>query len=342
MVFAGSLAISAAAEKVKVADCERDASLDVWAAADVKFCRSVMDEVFKKAGIEIERAAFDKNGLFSVSNAEVICSAFRTPALLKDYDFPIQPLGRMHFALYATPSRAMSMMTTKITDWPRMRVGYSPVSQGQNSNDDRTRYFEHAKLSPEYVEFPTSAGAVKALQDGEIDVLFLYTPFGKRPKGLVEVVPIGARNIYFGVRRDRPEILKKLAAAYRDVYIDRIELIDALREKLLGVPRPQKRVRIAAYSRGDLFSVSPDGERSGALELWAKTLCGHTRWTLDYVYGGYDESLSDVMSGRLDIIGGIGYAPTRRDKFLYPHTSIGMLRVFLWTHPGNAYKPGDP
>ena len=64
--------LSASAESVKVVDCERDASLDVWAAADVKFCRNVMDEVFKKAGIEIERAAFDKRGLFSVSNAEVI------------------------------------------------------------------------------------------------------------------------------------------------------------------------------------------------------------------------------------------------------------------------------
>ena len=334
--------LSASAASVKVADCERDANLDVWAAADVKFSRSVMDEVFKRAGVEIERTAFDKNGLFSVSNAEVICSAFRTSSLLKDYDFPLQPLGRMHFALYATPSRAMSMMSVKITDWPRMRVGYSPVSQGQAGNTDRVKYFEHANLSPEYVEFPTSAGAVQALQDGEIDVLFLYTSFGKRPEGLVEVVPIGARNIYFGVRRDRPELLKKLTAAYRDVYIDRIDMIDELREKLLGIPRPPKRVRLAAYSRGDLFAVSPDGERSGALEVWAKTLCGHTHWTLDYVYGGYDESLSDVMSGRLDMIGGIGYAPTRRDKFLYPHTSIGMLRVYLWTHPGNAYKPGDP
>ena len=285
---------------------------------------------------------FDKNGLFSVSNAEVICSAFRTPALFKDYDFPLQPLDRMHFALYATPSRAMSMMSTKITDWPRMRVGYSPVSQGQGGNNDRVNYFEHAKLSPEYVEFPTSAGAVKALRDGEIDALFLYTPIAKRPEGLVEVVPIGARNIYFGVRRDRPELLKKLTAAYRDVYIDRIDMIDALREKLLGIPRPQNRVRIAAYSRGDLFAVSPDGERSGALEAWAKTICSHTHWTLDYVYGGYDESLSDVMSGRLDMIGGVGYEPTRRDKFLYPHTPIGMLRVYLWTRPGNAYTPSDP
>ena len=334
--------LPAFAESVRVADCERDAKLDFWAAADVKFCRNVMDEVFRKAGVEAADVPFDANGIFSSSDAEVVCSAFRTPHLLKDYDFPLQPLGRMHFALYATPSRAMSMMSMKITDWPRMRVGYSPVSQGQIGNDDRTKYFEHAKLSPEYVEFPTSAGAVKALHDGEIDALFLYTPFGKRPEGLTEVVPIGARNIYFAVRKDRPELLGRLSAAYRDVYIDEIAKLDEWRQELLGIPRPNKRVRVAAYSRGDLFSVTPDGERSGALEVWAKTLCGHTRWTLDYVYGGYDESLLDVMSGRLDLIGGVGYAPTRRDKFLYPHTSIGMLRVFLWTHPDNAYRPGEP
>ncbi|MBR0056845.1 MAG: transporter substrate-binding domain-containing protein, partial [Kiritimatiellae bacterium] len=257
-------------------------------------------------------------------------------------DFPVQPLARMHFALYATPSRAMSMLSSKITDWPRMRVGYSPVSQGQRGNDDRTRYFEHAQLSPEFVEYPTSAGAVEALHNGEIDALFLYTPFGKRPDGLTEVVPIGARNVYFAVRKGNPDLLERLSAAYREFYVSEINTIDEWRDSRLGVPRPHKRVRIAAYSRGDLFEVSPDGERSGQLEYWAKTVCGHTRWTLDYVYGGYDESLSDVMNGRLDIIGGVGYAPMRRDKFLYPHTPIGMLRVYLWTHPNSAYKPGDP
>ena len=337
-----ALALPALAAPVKVADCERDASLDFWAAADVDFCRRVMDEVFAKAGVDAARADFDSNGIFRVEESEVLCSAFRTESLLGKYDFPLQPLGRMHFALYAAPSRAMSMLSTKITEWPRMRVGYSPVSQGQVSNDDRIRYFEHAHLKPEYVEFPTSAGAVEALHKGEIDALFLYTPFGKRPEGVVEVVPIGARNVYFAVRKDKPELLDKLSKAWREVYIDDIAKIDAWREELLGVPKPDKRVRVAAYSRGDLFAVTPDGERSGALEVWAKTICGHTHWTLDYVYGGYDESLSDVMDGRLDVIGGVGYAPTRRDRFLYPHTSIGMLRVYLWTHEGNSYVPGNP
>ena len=333
--------LAAAAETVKVADCVRNPDLDVWAAADVKFCRTVMEAVFKEAGLEPRRSTFDADGMFVTSNAEVIASAFRTEALLKDYSFPLQPLGRMHFALYATPDRAMAMMSTKISEWPRMRVGYSPVSQGDAG--DRKRYFDSARLSPEYVEYPTSAGAVQALRNGEIDVLFLYTPFGKRPKGLVEVVPIGARNVYFAVRNDHPELMKKLGRAYREYYIDHIDKIDALRTELLGIPKPPKRVRVAAYMRGDLFNVTPDGEKSGSLEMWMKSLCGVTRWTPDFVYGGYDESIADVKNGRLDMIGGLGFDASRRNDFLFPHTPIGMLRVYLWTHPENTqYKAGDP
>ena len=327
--------------RAKVADCVRDPNLDFWAAADSKFCTAVMGDVFKCAGVTIDRVPFGKDGFVGVTNAEVICSAFRTSELLESYDFPVQPIGRMHYALYATPERAMSMMSVRITDWPRMRVGYSPVSQGQNN--DRNEYFEHAKLSPTFVEYPTSAGAVEALRKGEIDTLFLYTPYGKRPEGLVEIVPIGARNVYFAVRKDKPELLKTLARAYRDCYIDHIDQIDKWRQELLGVPKPLKRVRIAAYVRGDLFTVTPDGDRSGALEMWLKSICGITRWTPDFVYGGYDESMADVKSGRLDLIGGLGFDSSRRDDYMYPHTPMGMLRVYLWTHPSSKqYKPGEP
>ena len=340
--IAAAFAAAAYASPIRVADCERDADLDFWAAADNDVCVAIMEDVFAAAGVETERVPFGEDHLMDFSKVDVICSAFRTEHILKDFLFPLQPLGRMHFALYATPSRAMELMSTKITDWPRMRVGYSPVSQGQISNDDRVRYFEHANLSPTYVEFPTSAGAVQALHDGEIDALFLYTPFGKRPEGVVEVVPIGSRNVYFAVRRDNRELFEKLSKAYRDCYIDHIDKYDELREKFLGISKPQKRVRVAAYSRGDLFEVSPDGERSGALEIWLKSILGHTHWTLDYVYGDYDQSLADVQSGRLDLIGGIGFAAWRREQFRYPHTPMGMLRVYLWTRPNSKYKPGEP
>ena len=336
------LALPASAESVKVADCERDPQLDFWAAADNVFCRKLMDGVFKAANVEIERLEFGEDHIMDVSNADVICSAFRTKKLLQDFDFPTQPLGRMHFALYATPSRAMELMSRKITEWPRLRIGYSPVSQGQISNDDRTRYFEHARLSPTYVEFPTSAGAVQALHDGEIDALFLYTSFGKRPEGITELIPIGSRNTYFAVSKKKPQLLKKLAKAYRERYITNIDEYDELRKKYLGVPKPQKRVRVAAYSRGDLFEVSPDGAHSGAFEAWMRSIVGHTHWEVDYVYGDYDESLADVLDGRLDMIGGLGYTTTRRDKFFYPHTPMGMLRVYLWARPDSPYKPGEP
>ena len=184
---------SASAESVTVVDCARDPALDVWAASDAKFACLVMEDVFKAAGVEPRRVGYRADGMSDTSNAVVVCSAFRTERLCRDYEFPLQPLGRMHFALYATPARAAKMLSTKITDWPRMRVAHSPVSLGQGR--DRERYFEHATLNPEYVEYRTSAGSVQALRDGEVDLVFLYTPEKKRPEGLVEVVPIGSRNV---------------------------------------------------------------------------------------------------------------------------------------------------
>jgi len=342
LLVAALALLQLAAETLRVVDCERDTQLDFWAAADNEFCRAVMDDVFKSAGVTTERVGFGDDHLADLSKADVVCSAFRTQKLLEDFDFPLQPLGRMHFALYATPSRAMELMSTKITEWPRLRIGYSPVSQGQATNDDRIKYFEHARLAPTYIEIPTSEGAVQALHNGEIDALFLYTPFGKRPDGVVEVVPIGSRNVYFAVRKGKPQLLKKLSKAYRECYIEHIDRYDEWREKYLGVSKPQKRVRVAAYSRGDLFEVTPDGARSGALEVWLKSIVGHSHWNVDYVYGDYDESLADVMNGRLDVIGGIGFTAQRRDKFRYPHTPMGMLRVYLWSRPDSKYMPGEP
>ena len=332
-------AFGAAAETVCVADCERDPSKDFWASADVRFARELMKDVFEKAGLEAMDLPFREDALFDSDRAEVIRSAFKTPELEKGYYFPLQPIGSMHFALYATPERASRMMNVKITDWPSMRVGYSPVSQGRDI--DRERYFTHATLSPEYVEFPTSAAAVKSLQAGTIDLLFLYTPSGKRPEGLVEIVPIGSRKVYFAVRKDRHELFMRLQKAYRECYIENIERYDDLRERLLGVPRPQNRVRVAAYRRGHLFDISPSGDRSGIIEEWLNAIASRTHWTLDYVYGTYEQSLADVSAGRLDLVGGLGFSPARSEKFLYPHTPIGMLRVYLWAKRGSRFKAGD-
>lgn len=340
LILATSCGIAARAEVVRVADCLRDYRLDYWATSTRDFCVSVMDDVFKMAGVEPERADFGEDGLIGTTNAVVICSAFRTPALLEHYDFPLQPLGRMHFALYATPSRASIMRSAKIGDWPALRVGYSPVSQGRN--DDRERYFDRAGLKPQFVSYTTSDGAVKALADGDVDILFLYTPRGKRPEGVTEIVPIGERNVYFAVRKDHPELFSRLCDAYRECYISNIEKYDDLCERLLGVQKPHHRVRIAAYMRGGLFSVSPDGECSGKLWDWYRAIANRTGAEIDYVFGGYDESLADVASGRLDVIGGIGFSTQRRSRYLFSHTPVGMLRVYLWTHPGSKYEPGKP
>ena len=333
-------ATQAFAETVKVAESVRNPDLDYWAEDVSRFCSTVMGEVFVKAGLDVEKVPYCQDEFIDISEVEVICSAFRTPELERDYWFSRQPLGQMHFALYVTPERASEMMSTKITEWPSLIVGYSPVSQGRV--DDREKYFRYATLLPKYVAYPTSAEAVESLKNGELDALFLYTPFGRRPEGLIEIVPIGDREVYFAVRKDKPELLDRLNNAFRDYYIDEIERFDMLREQILGIKRPKNRVRVAAYERGGIFEISADGKRSGSLEKWLKTICAHTRWTIDYVYGGFDESLEDVKSGRLDIVGGIGISAVRRRTFLFPHTPIGMLRAYLWAHPGSPYEVGNP
>ena len=82
--------LSANAESVKVADCVRSAELDHWAAADVEFCCRIMDCVLKTSGLEVEHVKNSGDNVISPEDADVICSAFRTPELLKDYDFPLQ------------------------------------------------------------------------------------------------------------------------------------------------------------------------------------------------------------------------------------------------------------
>lgn len=339
LILAAATAVPLLGADVTYTDCVRDYGLDLWASYDTRFCLQVMSNVFASAGLDADRLPFNGDGMFD-PRADVILSAFRTDDLLKDYDFPIQPLSRLHYALYTTADRAMAMMSTRITEWPALRVGYSPVSQG--NTDDRTAYFARAQLKPEFKEYKLSEQAVEALKKNEIDALFLYTPIGRRPEGLVEIVPIGDRNIYFAVRKGHGGTFQKLTKAYRNFYIDHIGDIDAWRQELLGIPRPTNRVRLAAYSRGNFFGVSPDGRRSGMLETWLKAICGHTHWTIDYVYGDYDESVNDVAAGRLDLLGGVGFTSSRRSLFLYPHTPIGMLRVYLWTHKDTPYVEGDP
>ena len=338
-VAAALIAFKASGETVRVSDCERDHSLDVWAAPDVAFAREVTKDIIERAGLEVEDVPFGADSHFDRDRTDVIRCAFRTPELCRDFDFPVQPLATMHFALYATHEKAMEMMNVRITDWPRLRVGYSPVSLGQSN--DRQQYFEHAALSPEYVEFKTSEDAVSALKSKAIDLLFLYTAEGRRPEGLVEIVPIGSRCVYFAVREGKGNLIDRMQAAYRECYIGNIEKYDSLREELLGIPRPKNRVRVAAYIRGRLFDISESGGRSGVIEEWLAAVAGQAHWNLDYVYGNYEESMRDVMSGRLDIIGGVGFSPSRSEHVLYSHTPIGMLRVYLWTKRGNRFKAGD-
>ena len=148
--------LSANAESVRVVDCERDPKLDFWAKADNDFCTAVMSDVFKTAGVETVRLEFGKDHMMDAATADVICSAFRTQKLLQDFDFPVQPLGRMHFALYATPSRAMELMMRK-----DRRLAEIPVVAVTADVDIGSSY--DMSLFAKVISKPVTAAKLKAL-----------------------------------------------------------------------------------------------------------------------------------------------------------------------------------
>ena len=88
------LASFAPAQTATVIECERDAAFDYWASSDVKFCTRVMNRVFGIANVQPQFAGYRDDGRPEIDAPEVICSTFRTPKLLRDYDFPLQSLGK--------------------------------------------------------------------------------------------------------------------------------------------------------------------------------------------------------------------------------------------------------
>lgn len=339
LVLTGLLgfAVHAAEPAVKVVDTIGGVEHDFWARSTAEFCHDVMSRVFAEAGLECEHLPQDEYAVEPPQEAEFVCSLFRTPRLLTQYLFPLQPLSRMRFALYAPAKRAAELKAMPIVSWPRLKVAYSPVLQGVDL--DREHFFAANALQSDPVSYPTSVGAVDAVVRGEADVLFLYTAVGQAPTNLTEILEVGQRNVYFGVRKDKVAFFDRITKAYRRFYVREIAAIDALRERHFGTPPPTDRVRIAAYEFPSVLSVTGDGVRLGLLSDAISVLQRQSPRAVDWVYGSYAESLDDVEKGRLDLsadlVSGDGFCR----KMIYTQQTLGRPRIALVTPPEAPYEP---
>ena len=153
---------------------------------------------------------------------------------------------------------------------------------------------------------------------------------------------VGGTNYYFAVKKNHGDVLDRLKFAYRDLIVSNQSGIDALRLKFLGEAAPTNRLRIAAYRRGGLLIINELGERSGLIPDTVAALERVGNFTVEWVYGGFDDSIKDVEDGKLDFTGGIVHNYNRRQKVDYLHLKMGLLQAYLWTHPGNGAEPYAP
>ena len=333
------LSAGAAASPVPTVQAFGTLARDPAAGPCAAYGSVVMADVFALAGVESEPVAADPHAPDPPATADVILSTFRTTELLETFDFPLQPLCPMPVRLYAPAARARQLRTLPMAAWPSLRVAYAPVLPDEDGVS--ARFFTQGVSAHEPDEYPDSCAAEEAVHAGRADVLLLCAPDSGRPRDLEEVGTLGARNVYFAVRRTRPDLFRQLSEAYRKLYVEEVAFLDAQRQALLGVSPPANRVRVAAHVHPGVFSVSGDNCRQGLISDWMEQVAQSAGWQLDWVYGSLTQGTTDVAEGRLDIVAGVTDSPERRNLFWFTSDPIGQLQLFLWTHPDLPYEPNE-
>ena len=318
---------------------------DFYARPFVAYGRAVMQEVSREmhARYGTEFTFLGENGKPepSVPSADIMAASFETPELSKDWLFCPQPLGLVHFSVYAREDRAGEFLDRPISDWPKnLKVAYSPFALGDVS--DREEFFARHGLEPLYVSNPASLGAVEDVRTNACDVLFLYTVPGLCPSGMKEVAHVSERPWGVLVRRSRLWMKNELPRAMRRSYVGNLPLYDELRRKHLGLVPPAKRIRVAAFRYGGLCDRSAFGGYSGLLPEWLERIARLNHWSVDYVFGGFEEGVQDVKDGKLDLIGGISPDYDRLESFVLPHRPIARIRLSLFAAKDSGFRAHDP
>ena len=217
-------------EKVRAVVSPRRADLDGWARSNAEFGKAVVNDLVAHSGSEIEWVDDDATNF--CESADVLASVFRIPEYENDYLFPTRPLSRMHYGVYAPRGREERKSLHYYMALKKLKVGWSPVSQG--TPDDRERFFAQNGMKPEYVEYAKSEDAVAALSAGEVDLLFLYTAQNSAPPDADELVPVGDRLVFFAVKRNRPELYTAICDEFDALLTYRSDVVDRLVNQFFG------------------------------------------------------------------------------------------------------------
>lgn len=93
-------------------------------------------------------------------------------------------------------------------------------------------------------------------------------------------------------------------------------------------------VRVGKFE-GTYNTVNEKGERSGYGYEYLQNIAGYAGWKYEYVESDWENCLSQLEEGSIDLLGGISYTDERAENMLFSDMPMGEERYFIYTDASN-------
>lgn len=89
-------------------------------------------------------------------------------------------------------------------------------------------------------------------------------------------------------------------------------------------------IRVGWYE-SDMFQegMSDTEEKSGFCYNYLQKVADHTNWHYEYVYGSWTDLFNMLLSGEIDLMGGVSSTPERETRLLFPNHAMGIDQYYL-------------
>lgn len=109
-----------------------------------------------------------------------------------------------------------------------------------------------------------------------------------------------------------------------------------------AAPQP-KTVRVGYLIYNGFQEGTGDNPKSGYGYEYLQELAYQANWKYEYVYGGFNELLTKLRAGEIDIMGNLSYTPERAQEISFPKREQGREQYYLYVPEDRAdIKADDP
>ena len=263
------------------------------------------------------------------------------------FDFSMYPQGHEVYCMYTTEEHGERGIGN-IAEFNGCRIG---VTKDSFQYDLLLEWLDAGGIDAAVITYDGYSALMDALNAGEVTAI--VTPDLSIDYGYVPLVDIGSSDYYFGVSRQRPDLLLDLNRAQRELQRNEFDYNGALTRKYhsetksaVSLSDAEKQwlagrddtLRIGVLGDNMPFSrKNDDGTIGGIMSVLCKTMENELGVTIVEAYYPDAASLSAAMErGEVDAIG-----PVYGDLYLAEQENVVLTNELVVTTPVVIYKTNE-